>query len=57
MALKDHGQLQSDFIIFPNGKRAFGATERRYTFLDLDHRLSPPESEMNDYPSDNLIRG
>jgi hypothetical protein len=46
MALKEHGKLKSDFIIFPNGKRPFGARERRYTFMDLDHRLSPPEYEM-----------
>jgi hypothetical protein len=57
MALKEHGKLKSDFIIFPDGKRPFGARQRRYTFMDLDHRLSPPEHEMSDYPWDNLIRG
>jgi len=25
LALKEHGQLKRDFIIFPNGKRPFGA--------------------------------
>jgi hypothetical protein len=25
LALKEHGKLKSDFIIFPNGKRPFGA--------------------------------
>jgi hypothetical protein len=25
MALKEHGKLKRDFIIFPNGKRPFGA--------------------------------
>jgi len=57
LALKEHGQLKGDFIIFPDGKRSFGTRERRYTFMDLDHRLSPPEYEMMDYPLDNLIRG
>jgi hypothetical protein len=46
LALKEHGKLKRDFIIFPDGKRPFGARERRYTFMDLDHRLSPPEYEM-----------
>jgi len=46
MALEEHGQLKRDFIIFPDGKRPFGATERRYAFMDLDHRLSPPQYEM-----------
>jgi hypothetical protein len=55
LALKEHGKLKRDFIISPNGKRPFGARERRYTFMDLDHRLSPPEYEMKDYPSDHLI--
>jgi len=57
LALKEHGKLKRDFIIFPNGKRPFRARERQYTFIDLDHRLSPPEYEMNDYPWDNLIGG
>jgi hypothetical protein len=42
LALKEHSQFQSDFIIFPHRKRSFGARKRRYTFMDLDHRLSPP---------------
>jgi hypothetical protein len=25
LALKEHGELKNDFIIFPNGKRPFGA--------------------------------
>jgi acetylornithine/succinyldiaminopimelate/putrescine aminotransferase len=40
-ALKEHSQLKSDFIIFPQGKRSFGARKGRYTVMDLDHRLSP----------------
>jgi hypothetical protein len=50
LALKEHGQLKGDFIVFPNGKRPLGAREKRYTIMDLAHRLSPPEYEMNDYP-------
>jgi hypothetical protein len=56
-ALKEHGKLQGDFIIFLDGKRSFGAGQRQYTFMDFDHRLSPPGYEMKDYLVDNLIRG
>jgi len=57
LAFKEHGKLERDFIIFPNGKKPFGARQRQYTIEDLDHRLSPPEYGMNVYPLDNRIRG
>jgi len=57
LALKEHGKLKRDLVIFPNGKRPLGTRQRRYTFMDLNHRLSPPEYAMGDYPLDNLMRG
>ena len=41
LTLKEHAKLKRDFIIFPYGKIPFGARQRRYTVMDLDHKLSP----------------
>jgi hypothetical protein len=42
LAFHEHGKLESDFIIFPDGQRSCWSMERGDTFLDFDHLLSPP---------------
>jgi hypothetical protein len=42
LAFHEHGEFESDFIIFPDGQRSCWAMYRGNTFLDFDHWLSPP---------------
>jgi hypothetical protein len=42
LALVEHGKFQSDFIIFPDGKRALRAAKGWYAVMHFDHGLSPP---------------
>src|SRR3989304_1233811 len=42
VAFEEHCQLEGNLIIFPDGKSTFGTRQRRFPFMDLDHRLPPP---------------
>jgi hypothetical protein len=42
LALIEHCKFKRNFVIFPEEKRSFGTGQRCFSFMDFDHRLSPP---------------
>ena len=57
LAFHEHGKLERDFIIFSDGQRSCWAMERSHTFLDFDHRLSPPGTRFARRSEKEIARG
>jgi len=44
-ALDEHRELESDFIIFPDGKRSFRTGQKWEIIMELDHMLPPLQAK------------